>query len=84
MGLGKYGHLAHPRALESKYDRLIRAADYCGQDPRIKRGDQASLAWIENKRKQFDVIFDIGEASSRSNSAPTTPLKRKADDVVRL
>jgi len=70
------------RVLETRYDRLINAADYLGQDPRIKRGDQVSLVWIETKKKEYDTLFDIAEASSATSSAPNTPMKRKVDDLV--
>ena len=74
------------RALELRYERLISEADDLGKDPRCKRsigGDKASLSWIKTKQEEFDVIFDIGEASSsKSSSAPATPLKRKAEELV--
>lgn len=75
-------HILEKRALERKCDRLIDAADYLGKDPRSHRGDQASLAWIEKKKKEYDMVFDIGVGSSSHSSAPTTPLKRKAEELV--
>ena len=75
--------VVNKKSLKVKYEKLIAEADKLGHDPRCQRGgaDEKSLAWIETKKKEFDVIFDIEEASSRSSSAPTTPLKRKADDL---
>ena len=66
-----------------RYDRLISAADKLGQNPYCKKNDRV---WIEKEFKsgRYDTIFDIGEASSASNSAPTTPLKRKSQEMVRF
>ena len=72
-------NICDKRGLERKYDRLISDADYLGKDPRCKKSDSV---WIEKKRKEFDMIFDIGEASSSNSSTPSTPLKRKVDDLV--
>ena len=63
--------------LGRKYERLIEEADPLGSDPRCRKNDRV---WIEEKLKKFDLIFDIGDASS----TPATPLKRKSDEMVSI
>ena len=47
-----------------------------GNFPNCQKNNRS---WIEEqwKKKKYDTIFDIGEASSTPSSAPTTPLKRR-------
>ena len=67
--------------LERKYDRLISEADFLGTNHECRKNNRA---WVEEqwKKKKYDTIFDIGEASSTPSSAPTTPLKRKSAEIV--
>ena len=71
------------KKLGIRYDRLISAADKLGQNPYCKKNDRV---WIDKEFKlgKYDTIFDIGDASSASSSAPTTPLKRKSEEMVRF
>ena len=68
--------------IRGKYDRLISEADSLGNFPNCQKNNRS---WIEEqwKKKKYDTIFDIGEASSTPSSAPTTPLKRKSEEMVR-
>ena len=66
--------LCSQKTLERKYDRLISDADLLGKNPKCKENDRV---WIDSQWKlhKYDTIFDIGEA------APTTPLKRKSEEM---
>ena len=78
------GHkVCSKKTLERKYDRLISEADLLGKNPKCKENDPV---WVESQWKlyNYDTIFDIGDASSASSSAPTTPLKRKSEEMVRF
>ena len=68
--------------LERKYDRLISEADFLGTHHECRKNNRT---WVEDqwKKKKYSSIFDIGEASSTPTSAPTTPLKRKSEEMVR-
>ena len=74
--------VADQKTLHRRYENLINGADHLGKDPRCKRSDPAAVAWREKKKNEYDMVFDIGVASSRHSSAPTTPMKRKSDDMV--
>ena len=70
--------VCNDKNLERKYDRLISEADFLGVNPSCQKNNRTWVAeqW---KKKKYDTIFDIGEASS----TPTTPLKRKSEEMVR-
>ena len=73
--------LENKRSLERKFERLTSDANKLGWDPRCRT---SKSEWIEEQKKKFDMIFDIGESSSLPNSAPATPLKRKSEELVRF
>ena len=74
--------MADKNTLNKRYEKLIDGANHLANDPRSRRSDPAAVEWKEKKKKEYDVIFDIGKPSSRHSSAPNTPLKRKSDEMV--